>query len=181
MNEFPMPRTGVDLNQLVILCTLFLMLTAACYTELKESRIPNWITIPGLLIGLLGGYLPGGLGFGPAVMGFLAGFFFLFIFYMFGGLGGGDVKLMAAVGALQGYPVIMTTLVYTAFIGGAMAIWVLICNRNFWHGLIQSVAMLFRMKKPESEQTEEAEAKMGTVPYGIAIIAGALLTTYFTL
>jgi prepilin peptidase CpaA len=157
------------------------MLTAACYTELKESRIPNWITIPGLLVGLLAGYLPGGLPFGSAIMGFLAAFFFLFIFYMFGGMGGGDVKLMAAVGALQGYPVVMTTLVYTAFIGGAMAIWVLICNRNFWHGIVQSTAMLFRLRKPAEEQTEEAEAKMGTVPYGIAIIAGALLTTYFTL
>lgn len=169
----------VDPVYMVSLGALLLVLVVSVYTELKDNRIPNWVTLPAVGVGLLAGYAPGGITLAASVQGFLIGFLFLFVFYMFGGMGGGDVKLMGALGALMGYPAILTTVVYTAVLGGFMAFAVLIWNRNFWHGLWQSVAMLLRRKKPESETTEEAEDKMGTVPYGIAIVLGALLTLLF--
>ena len=171
---------ALDGGHVVSLATLFVVLVVTSYTELKENRIPNWITIPGVMIGLLVGYSPWGITLGASVGGLVVGFGFLFIFYMFGGMGGGDVKLMGTVGALLGYPLIMTTLVYTAIVGGFMAIAVLVWNKNLWHGITSSIAMLFRKEKPEEERTEEAEAKMGAVPYGIAIICGCMMTLFFT-
>lgn len=171
---------GVDPVALLALCSLLFTLTVAGYTELKDNRIPNWLTVGALAVAFLVGYMPGGLSLPSSIMGFLVGFFFLFIFYMFGGMGGGDVKLMAAVGAFLGYPLVLNTLVYTAIFGGAMALLVLLWNRNFWHGFFQSLAMMFRLRKPEEEKTPEAEAKMGAVPYGIAIILGTLLTVFLS-
>lgn len=176
MDEYLAGPSMIDYTFLISLCTLMAVLVISSYTELKEKRIPNWVTISGLLIGLLAGYFPGGITLTQSISGFVVGFFFLFVFYMFGGMGGGDVKLMGAVGALQGYPLVMNSLVYTAFIGGAMAIWVLVSNQHFWRGMGQSMAMFFRIHKPEEEQAKENEEKLGTVPYGIAIISGTSLT-----
>src|SRR5674476_228169 len=84
------------------LLVLALMLAIAVYVELKESRIPNWLTLSGMALGLLIGYLHGTAAFWMSLGGLVIGFGFLFIFYVFGGLGGGDVKLMGAAGALMG-------------------------------------------------------------------------------
>ena len=179
MNGFAPPAMpALDTGRLVSLSTLMVLLVITMFTELRSNRIPNWATVPGLLIGLVVGYLPGGISLGSSLGGFFIGFGFMFMFYMFGGMGGGDVKLMGAAGALMGYPLILTALVYTAIVGGLMAMLVLIWNRSFWRGMAHSMGMFFRLKRPADEDPEEVRGKMGTVPYGIAIICGCLMTVF---
>src|SRR5579862_5380360 len=88
---------------------LAMMLAIAVYVELKERRIPNWLTLSGMALGLFIAWsnnaLPSSIG------GLLIGFGFLFIFYVFGGVGGVDVKLMGAAGALLGIKLIQPALV----------------------------------------------------------------------
>ncbi len=152
---------------------LGMVLTVAVYLELKESRIPNWLTLTGMSIGLLLGYLPGGLTFPASLLGLCVGFGFLFLFYVFGGIGGGDVKLMGAVGALLGGNVVGHALFYTAVIGGFMAVTVLIWRGGLWLGVRRGVMRLFKGKRlPESPDDTTPAA---TVPYGLAIAAGSLL------
>jgi len=85
-------------------------LTAAVW-DLRTQRIPNWLTVPGLLAALVFhavvGYVAGGwsgLGSGllTAVEGFAVGFGILLVLWLIGGGGAGDVKLMGAVGAWLG-------------------------------------------------------------------------------
>ena len=170
----------MDWGHIVSLTTLVAALVATTFTELKDGRIPDWITLPALLVGFLVGYLEGGIPLGSSLMGFVAGFGFLFIFYMFGGMGGGDVKLMGAVGALMGFPQILPILMYTAFIGGAMALLVLVWNRRFWRGLGRSLSLFFRWGKgPSLHEEDEPEAgKRLTIPYGLAIVAGCLVHVF---
>ena len=194
----------MDWGHTVSLTMLLVTLVLTAFTELKDGRIPDWITLPALLVGFLVGYLEGGITLGSSVGGFVVGFGFLFIFYMFGGMGGGDVKLMGAVGALMGYPAILPILMYTAFVGGAMAVILLIWRRQFWQGLARSCTMLFSWRKGPSLDDVEAEAAAGgeaasgredgegrqdeggdaeaapgrerlTIPYGLAIIAGCMM------
>ena len=161
----------IDAGHLVAWGMLAAILTVTVYTELRDNRIPNWVTMPGLMVGFLAGYLPGGISLGTSVGGFLIGFGFLFLFYMFGGMGGGDVKLMGAVGALLGYPLILTVLMFTAFIGGAMAILALIWSKDFWRRLAG------RFRKTDAEdQAKEPEPVV--VPYGIAIVVGSIMTIF---
>lgn len=149
------------------------LLVATVYTELKWNRIPNWLTIPALLIGLLAAHLTSGPALITSVLGVVIGFGFLFIFYMFGGLGGGDVKLMGAVGALVGYPRVLDILFYTAVIGGAMAILAIIWNRGFWRRMGARWRRFSAGRDEEREPLEPAEPI--TLPYGLAIVGGCLL------
>ncbi|OGV45649.1 MAG: hypothetical protein A2X46_14890 [Lentisphaerae bacterium GWF2_57_35] len=147
------------------------VITIAVYTELKNKRIPNWIALLGILAGLAIGYLPGGISLRASFAGLAAGFGLLFIFYVFGGIGGGDVKLMGAIGALVGYPLILPVVFYTAIVGGFMAIMLLIWKGRFWQ-----VLSLFRRK---SEQTAAPEPREPlTIPYGVAIAAGCVMALF---
>jgi prepilin peptidase CpaA len=176
---------GLDTGHLVALSALAAVLTIAAFTEVKDRRIPNWVTLAGLGVGLLIGYFPGGISLGASLGGFLIGFGFLYLFYMFGGMGGGDVKLMGAVGALLGYPLIKSAVVYTALVGGCMAFVKLAWSPGLWSGIRsffwdrdQDAAAEPADNDPE--QTEDAPAGLGSVPYGFAIICGCLLTIFLT-
>jgi prepilin peptidase CpaA len=91
--------------------------------DVREARIPNKLTGPGILAGLLLHLTLGGpkqLGW-SLLAGVIAGFTF-FLFYMAGGMGAGDVKLITAVGCIAGISSIKEVLLATVIIGGVFAV-----------------------------------------------------------
>jgi prepilin peptidase CpaA len=136
------------------------VLGIGCSTELKSRRIPNWLTAGGMATGLVLGLMPGGLTFLSSALGLGVGFGALFLFYLFGGIGGGDVKMMGAVGALMGFPAIIPILLVSALAGGLMA------------ALL--VTWTFVRSKDRSEKTRARSS----IPFGLAIAAATLLTIY---
>jgi prepilin peptidase CpaA len=158
------------------LLVLALMLAIAVYVELKESRIPNWLTLSGMALGLLFGYLHGTAAFWMSLGGLIIGFGFLFIFYVFGGLGGGDVKLMGAAGALMGANLIKPALFYTAFIGAFLAIMMVIWRKDFWARIGWGFSRLAFWRKDGTEQP--GPVSQIAVPYGVAIAIGCLLAIF---
>lgn len=91
--------------------------------DLRTRRIPNKLIlfVTGLAI-LTNGYQAGIDGILVSFLGFLLGGSLLLLPFLLSGMGGGDVKAMAALGALLGPPAIFQTFLYTALIGGGMAI-----------------------------------------------------------
>ena len=163
---------ALDIGDILSLSILVIMLSVSVFTELKDHTIPNWITLPGMAFGLLIGYFSIGQTLGSSLLGLSIGFGVLFVFYLMGGMGGGDVKLMGAVGALQGYPQILPTLFYTSLIGAMMAIGVLIWKRKCRERLKRDLLMVFS-KKEGSKHTEEE-----FIPYGLAIALGSLIDVF---
>lgn len=116
-------------------------LAAAAFTDLRHRRVPNAITLGGLVLGLLFSLARGGWNDGPvalktslAVMA--AGFVLFVIFYALGAMGAGDVKLIAAVGALTGnVRFFCWGLVYTAIAGLILALVALVRRGGLVHGL----------------------------------------------
>ena len=155
---------------------LLVVLTVAVYTELKESRIPNWLTLSGMSLGLLIAYLHGQPAFGASLGGLAVGFGFFFIFYVFGGVGGGDVKLMGAAGALMGLEVTKPALFYTVFIGAFMAVMMVMWRRDFWLRIGLSLQKLAFWRKRDANNPPRLPAVK--VPYGIAIAIGCLLALF---
>ena len=82
---------------------LFVLLILAAAWDLRTRRIPNWITLPLVVSGLARCcILRGTPGPGTAALGMLVGAAIPFVLFAIGALGGGDVKLMAGVGAWLG-------------------------------------------------------------------------------
>ena len=162
-----------NVDSLPAFLVLTVMLTIAVYIELKEMRIPNWLTLSGMSLGLLISYFHGTPAFVSSLFGLLIGFGFLFIFYVFGGVGGGDVKLMGAAGALMGSGLIKPALVYTAFIGAFLAVMMLIWRKDFWTRMGLGFKQLAFWRKGSA--AELAPPTPIVVPYGMAIALGCLL------
>jgi prepilin peptidase CpaA len=92
-------------------------------------RIPNLLTLPLLLAGLVAHALAGGLpGLGASLIGAGFGFAALIVFYAAGGMGAGDVKFLAAVGAWLGLPLTFELFVASAFIAGFYAAVVVVAS-----------------------------------------------------
>ncbi len=97
--------------------------SVACATDLRTRRIPNVLTFGGAAAALVFHlFAQGGQGFFSAGTGWLVGVAVFFLPFALGGLGAGDIKLMAALGAWLGPQDIVWTAVYTALAGGVLAI-----------------------------------------------------------
>ncbi|MGE4292482.1 MAG: prepilin peptidase [Desulfovibrio sp.] len=159
-------------------------LGASVFTDLREQRIPNSLTLSIALFGILF-HSVGSLAFGPdngaygalfALAGLGAGLVLMLPPYLFGVMGGGDVKLMAAIGACLGWRVTVDAFLFASLAGGVYALVVLLLRhrpmlgrilKNFWAALWLLLA---------SRKAEYAPVRGGeTLPrlcYGLAIAAG---------
>jgi len=95
----------------------------ATITDLRSRRIPNWLTLPFLAAGLaVSGWLYGWYGIGQSVAGAALGLLTFGLLFWLGGMGAGDVKLCAAIGAWIGPSQLVIALVLTGLAGGVMVI-----------------------------------------------------------
>jgi prepilin peptidase CpaA len=103
-----------DLNFQITLFLLFVgaFTAIAAYTDWKSRRIPNKLTLPMFFLGWIYQLSFNGFsGMGDAAIGFLIGFGTLFVLWMIGGGGGGDVKLMGALSVWLGYHLTLTVMI----------------------------------------------------------------------
>src|SRR5580698_6597457 len=150
--------------------------------DVKSRRIPNFITFPSFLLGLslhlaLGGWRQL---LTSLAAGVICGLVFL-VFYIAGGMGAGDVKLIMAVGCIAGLSHVAYLLVLTAISGGVMAI-CLALARGRLQQTFMNVAVLTSHHTTEG-LTPHPDLNISNVqtlrlPYALAIASGAILTFY---
>ena len=98
----------------------------ALVTDLRSRRIPNWLTGSTLLIGLIANiYVAGVQGGLASLQGAALGLAILLPFYIFRTMGAGDVKLLAAFGAVLGPQMLIGVAVFASIVGGIQALFVL--------------------------------------------------------
>ena len=156
-----------------------LLVAAAVYTDVRWGKIFNHLTMPAIALGLVINSLTGGLdGFVHSIAGLGLGLGLFLVSCLLGRiLGGGDIKLLMAVGALQGPAFLAWTICYTAIIGGVLA--VIIAVR---HGiLLEKIKTLFascymRLTFRVPMEMEDNEATQPRLPYAIAISLGTVAT-----
>jgi prepilin peptidase CpaA len=102
-------------------------LTIATVWDIHSRRIPNWLVLPFLLAGILVSTLIGGWsGLGHSLLGVVVASLILGLLYWLGGMGMGDVKLCAAIGAWVGPSQLILALAIMGVAGGVMAlVWAL--------------------------------------------------------
>jgi prepilin peptidase CpaA len=101
-------------------------------TDLWKFKVYNLLTLPLLLSGLVyHGFVDGWPGMGASLIGAVFGFTLLLLFYVMGGMGGGDVKLMAAIGAWLGVPLTLRVFIASSIAAGIYALGLIIAHRRF--------------------------------------------------
>ncbi len=159
-----------------------IVLCVATFTDLRSRRIPNWLVLPFMVAGgAVSAWLYGWHGVGQSLLGLGLGVLLFGGLSLMGGMGMGDVKLCAAIGAWIGPSQLFTALVLTGLAGGLMALgWA--AYRGFLPDLFKgSGELLFGFKKrgmrldPALTLANPLAHKM---PYAPAIAIGTLISFF---
>jgi prepilin peptidase CpaA len=149
------------------------VMAGALYSDVKQGRIPNALTYPAILLGFALAVATGGM---PTLIsslqGFALGFIVLFLGMMFGGIGGGDVKLAAALGALTGLSTTILGLLYMGLLAGAMALGIMIWKGKLLRSLRNMWRYIFTSLVPFLEPEQLDEQNSDAFPLGVAIVGG---------
>lgn len=142
---------------------LVAMFTAvAAVQDIRTRSIPNWLTVPAFVLALVYHVMGSGwAGLGNSLAGFAVGFGILFVLWLIGGGGGGDVKLMGALGAWVGLkPILMVFFVsaFLAVIGGLIAATISIARRGS-----------LRRGGLKTDLTSEQRAKRRLLPFAVPV------------
>jgi prepilin peptidase CpaA len=159
------------------------VLIVAAVIDGWKLKVPNKITFPFIISGwIYWSVCSGWEGFGWSIGGTLMGLALLLPFYAIGGMGSGDVKLLAGVGAWICGTETFYAFCVSAIIGGVLAVGMVFLRKDWRHHVKQFWAILHEImviRDPEQLSTIAAERKssMLLLPYGIPIAIGTI--TYF--
>jgi prepilin peptidase CpaA len=166
------------------LIPLFAMATSvtACVWDLRTRRIPNALTFSAALLGLLVQLFVAGPGGAlTAVGGWAVGLLLFLPFFMLGGMGGGDVKLLAALGAFLGPRDIVWLAVYSSIAGGVLAV-IVAGIKGYLVTAVRNVAAMVGYWRivgfqPVPNFTLDSAARPG-LAYAVPILAGTVITLW---
>ncbi len=166
--------------------TVSAVLVLAAVIDGIQLKVPNWITLPMIAMGwiysALAYQLDGSqwwVGLGWSFMGTAVGLALLLPAYSIGGMGAGDVKLLAGVGAWIHMTDTFYAFAVSAIVGGLIALG-MVAYKHSWHrhtgqffGILHEITTI---KNPETLATIAAERKsrMFLLPYGIPIAIGTI-------
>ena len=154
--------------------------TIGAVYDVGNRRVPNFVTFPAILSGLLFHFAFGGWRqFGSSVSaGLICGLIFL-VFYLGGGMGAGDVKLITAVGCLAGLPQVGYLLILTALAGGVMALGLALRHHRIKETMVNIGALVVHHRSKGLAPHPElniGNAQTLRLPYALAIAAGSALS-----
>ena len=159
-----------------------IVLLVATFTDLRSRRIPNWLVFPFMIAGMaVSGWLHGWSGVGHSLAGWALGGLLFGILSLMGGMGMGDVKLCAAIGAWVGPAQLMLALVLTGITGGVMVLVWAACGGFLGELFSGAGEVLFSVKErglrphPELVLDNPRTRKM---PYAPAIAIGTLISFF---
>jgi prepilin peptidase CpaA len=170
------------MHSAIIWWPILVVVAVATVTDLRSRRIPNWLVLPFLVAGIVvSAWLHGWSGLGHSFAGIALGGSLFGVLAFMGGMGMGDVKLCAAIGAWVWPGQLITVLVLTGIAGGIMALaWA--AAGGFLGELFSGAGnLVFSFKKrglkpdPELNLGNPLARKM---PYAPAIAIGTLVSFF---
>lgn len=151
----------------------------AAVIDLWIGKVPSWLTYPAVLAALVGHSIiggwhggPGQIGLSGSLLGLVVGFGPMLVFWLLGGIGGGDTKLMGALGALGGWRFVLAVLIYSMAAAAVMAVVVMIQRgivlrtlKRMWNMLSLTLSGVKPAAPPEDSPQ---------VPFAVAVCVGVL-------
>ena len=164
-------------------------LVVAAVIDGLQLKVPNWITFPMIVSGWIYSTMfspyAGWEGLGLSLIGTAVGLALLLPAYAVGGMGAGDVKLLAGVGAWMWGTITLYAFAVSALVGGVIAVLMVVWagtwqkHKNQFWSILNEIATV---KDPEklSEIAAERKPRMFLLPYGIPIAIGSIAYFAFT-
>ncbi|TFJ91277.1 A24 family peptidase [Lentibacillus salicampi] len=161
---------------------LILFLVTACYYDVRQHRLPNWLNVSGVLTGIVYHLIVNQLdGFVQSVLGVLVAGGILLLLYIFKAVGAGDVKLFAAIGAITGVLFSLYAIMYSIIFAGIIALIILLFTKTF---LINITLALLHIKESIKDKTltplDDFKNNISNrFPFIYAVIPGVIVTFYY--
>jgi prepilin peptidase CpaA len=143
-------------------------------------KVPNWLTFPLVFAGWAAAAWCGGFsGLAWSMAGTLVGLGLLLPAYTIGGMGAGDVKLMAGIGAWIGATATFYAFCVSSVVGGVIAVAMVLYRRRWHHHVLQffkivDEILVIRNADALSAIAAERKSSMLLLPYGIPIALGTI-------
>ncbi len=156
------------------------VLVVAAVIDGWKLKVPNWLTFPFVMAGWTYSVVWfGWAGLGWSLTGTGVGLLLLLPAYAVGGMGAGDVKLLAGVGAWVWGTVTFYAFCASAMVGGVLAVAMVLHARKFRHHKAQFLAiltemMILRDAEELSKIAAGRKSSMMLLPYGIPIAIGTI-------
>lgn len=157
-----------------------LLALAAGWTDWRWQRIPNWLTVPGLILGIAANAAAWGWGgVKSSLLGAGLGLALLLPLLLARSLGAGDWKLVGAMGAFLGPQALITVLAVTILVAGVMAAGLVIWKkrvRQTLKNMGHMLASLATLRLPGAELSLD-NPESAKVPFGVAVAVAVVLYT----
>jgi len=157
-----------------------LFATIAGISDWWSRRIPNWLTVPGLLLGIaVNSAMRGWPGAKDSLLGAGLGLLLLLPFVLLRSLGAGDWKLVGALGGFLGPQRLIAVLFVTVLIAGIMALLLIVWKgrvRQTLRNIVRLLAAFFSFHLPGPELSLENPDAL-KVPFGVAVAIAVVVYT----
>lgn len=169
-----------DMSAALTLILLALVIAAGIY-DFRIRRIPNWLSLSGLILGIgTNTLLFGGEGLRASLLGLGCALLVYAPLYLLRGMGAGDVKLMAAAGSIAGAYNWLGIFLVTAILGGVVSLVVIIAKKRCWQTLanvavIGTELLSFRVPARSAPHIDVRNPETLRLPHGTVIAAGTVL------
>lgn len=163
---------GINLTEIIVLVPVIL----AGIIDFKTMKIPNYITFPFIIIAFFYNAFSGD--FKLALMGFVVSFILGNVFFIIGGMGGGDVKLMVGIATILGLHEYFNILLIASIIG---VIWGLTLILNNYLKMIRSKTIdfiyqgYFFKEHLKSQLFSKDSEKKVLVPFGTCLAIATII------
>ena len=173
-------RMAIAREGALILTLPALLSIAAGWTDWRSRRIPNWLTVPALALGIAANsWVRGWPGAKDSLLGAGLGLALLLPFVLIRILGAGDWKFVGALGAFLGPQNLLTVLLLGILVNGLMAIIMIIRKRRVREtarNLGRMLAAFLTMHLPGPDLTLD-NPDLVKVPFGVAVAIAVILYT----
>ena len=145
----------------------------ACIYDLRTRLLPDWLTIGGMVVGIiLAGALGGWDGLLVGVGGMACGLAVFWLMWSLGMIGAGDVLLMGACGALLGWPLVVWGLIHSALMGAVVGLGYSVARGHFFRVFVNLWTVVASTFNAKRKRVSLAELPTDELPYGVAIALG---------
>ena len=158
---------------------IYVLVIIACVMDITQRRISNRLILTGLCIGLIRRCVLHGI-IGIAEVVFLSFFpiIVLYLLFLMGILGAGDIKLFSLIGVFLNLKELVMCMVYAFLVAGIFSLVKLVFYGNLKSGLQEGISYLFDIANGEQKSYQTKDKQQHTICFSIPVLIGLLVSQY---